>query len=651
MPLINGKEVFKDELQASKIQQQINSQKIIDEIKSGVDPSKILKDITDNNLNQTEILFNDNGLDDLDGNNRTRKERYDTYRRMDKMEFIHRGIEIISDDSTQSNDDGNVLDIIDEDEDIKNILNELFLTKLSFNDELWSIVYETVKMGDNFYEIIPDNIKKPKEIKRIKYINPDKIERIEKNNKLLYFKYKTKKKDETTGKDIEVETKLFPWQVVHFKIENKENIPYGGSLLEAGVRTFERLSMLADLMLVYRISRAPERRVFYVDVGNLNAVEAKRFLMKMKNAYRSQSFIDDAGNINKKANVMSITSDIFVPVREGQQGTRIETLQGGTSMGSGSEDPLLTYFKNKILMTMNIPASYMTQQADSSKTLSSIDQKFARFIERIQAQIIKGLNKIAIIELIFKGYKKEDLTNFKIQLTPPSNVKEITEVELINQRMALVATIQQTNLFSNEWILKKIFKMSDKEIADITLQKKLEAQNAQNANAPEGGMGLGGGMDLGMGGEMPPAEGGGEMPPEGGGEAPPAEGGGEAPPPAEGGEAELAASTIVNLFGKEFLIENRKDFLEVVKASKEYNKKTKDLPIFEAAADYITGKLVKVKDNKNNFIYMNNLNEFYGLDINSRKMKIYEKNDGSKKIEELKEEVIELSNIKREING
>ena len=618
MPLIDGIEVFSDEKSAKSLQTAINSvPELSQDLKTDIDPKKI--DLDDMNYDTDMSIFFDNN-EFGETNRDTRRDLYDTFREMDGMEFIHRGIEIISDDGTQANDNGDVVKILSDDENIKTALEDLFIDKLDINNELWSIVYETVKMGDNFYEIIPDDYKKPKEIRRIRYLEPDKMERIEKEGKLSHFVYRIEKKDKATNKLKEsVEYVLFPWQIVHFKIENKSHAPYGGSLLEAGIRTFRRLVMLEDLMLVYRISRAPERRIFYIDVGNLNPVEAKRFLTKMKNAYRTQSFIDENGNINKKANVMSITSDIFVPVKEGSAGTRIETLQGGTSLTSSGEDPLLKYFKDKILRTMNIPPSYMGEQADLSRSLSTIDQKFGRFIERVQAQITQGMNKIAALELFFKGFKKEDLNNFQLELTPPSNVKEITEIELVNQRMTLISTIQQLNLFSQEWILKNILKLSDKEISDIMLQKKLENANAGQGEAAAAAGALGAMMPGAEGGAMPGAEPGAEGESPAGGEAP---AGGETAPESP---EELAASTIVNMFGKDFLIENKEDFFSIVKASKEFNKPSQLSPLFEAASEFITGAIKEERKHNNNFRAMSYVNEFKGINFEERKVKIYEK--------------------------
>lgn len=603
--LINGKEVFYTEKQTQSIQKDINKvDGLNSDLKTEVDVKKETSDsmggFPDFELN---TFFDDSKFGE-DFVTKNRKERYAIYREMMTNEFIHRGVELIADDSTQPNDEGNVIKVYSEDGEIKEELEDLFARRLDMNNELWSIFYETCKLGDNFFEVIPNDYKKPKEIVKIRYLTPDRTERVEKNDKLSHFLYKTEKKDKRGNKIEEQNFKLWPWQIAHFKIEDKDNDPYGGSLLASGARTYKRLALLEDVMLVYRISRAPERRVFYIDVGNLTPVEAKRFLNKMKNSYRSQSIIDENGNLNKQSNVLSITSDIFIPVREGTQGTRIDTLQPGQAMGAqGSEDPLLEYFKNKILRTMNIPPAYLGEQADRSRSLSNLDQKFGRFIERVQAQIIKGLNKIAALELYFKGYKKEDLNNFQIELTPPSNVKEITEIDIINQKMTLIGTIMQLELFPQQWILKKILKLSNKEISQIMFQKTME----QQAGATEGG------------GEMP-GMGGGEMPGVSGGEEA-AAGGEEAAP------EELAASTVINVLGKDFLIENKKDMYKLFKKIQEENEPNKMIPLLEDLSNYIlSDQTTNVKKSQNNIKFLLAENEFDGIDFEGDEISLYKKN-------------------------
>lgn len=585
--LVNGKEVAYTLKQSSSIQQDVNKvSQLPDDLKQEISPRQINDIIPgfDAENGATVDVSNFGYFEGQDGETlRSRKENYDTYKEMDKMVFIHRAIETVADDAALRNDEGNVIKIYSDSEEIKVKLEDLFNFRLNMNKELWSVIYETIKMGDNFYEVIPDSYDKPKKIVKIRYLEPEKVERIEFNDKLAYFTYKDEMKDIRTNKKTgEKIYRLQPWQIIHFKIDNKEFEPYGGSLLASGVRTFRRLSLLEDVMIVYRLSRSPERRVFYVDVGQLSPVEAKRFLQKFRDNYRTQQFIDDTGKINRKANALSITSDIFIPVREGSQGTRIDTLQSGQAMNSIDD---LKYFKEEILMTMNIPLEYLGQNGDRSRSgLSMVDQKFARFVERVQGHIEDSLNKIAALELFFAGYKKEELQNFKLELTPPSNVKEITDLEFVNQRMQLIGTISGLNIFPVRWVLKKILRLTDKEISDIMLYKDLEEQKKAGV-APEAGGMMGGlaapmpGAEMGAGvpgGEIPPS--GGEVPPPAGGEAPPAETAPGTPPAApEAAPEALTAGTIINLLGQEFLLENQEDFFKIVKALEDH----KNAPVAE----------------------------------------------------------------------
>ena len=561
-----------------------------------------------------------------------RKVRYAYYREMDKMEFVHRALEIVSDDGSQKNNDGNSMKIYSEDEEVKKILEDLFFERLDINNELWSVIYETCKMGDNFYEVIVDDYKKPKKIVYLRYLEPTKVERVEENGRLSHFVYKRYSSEletltsaiATLKREEDIIYKLQPWQIIHFKIEDKEKLPYGCSLLDAGVGTYRKLSLLEDVMLVYRISRAPERRVFYIDVGNLNKVEARQFLERVKNQYRAASFLDEQGNINKKAHVLSITSDIFVPIREGSQGTKIETLAGGQALESIDD---MKYFRDKILRTMNIPAAYMGDEADRSRgSLAQLDIKFSRFIERIQAQIIKGLNKIAALELFFQGAKKTDLNEFEIELTPPSNIKEITEIDLINQKMGLLQTIQQLTIFPTEWMLKNIMRFSDKEISDILLYKKLEqGENPQTAETGGAGMSLP--NAAGPEGGMAP----GELQPGAPGEAVPGGEAGMAGP--EAGGIPLTADTLIKVFGKEFLAENSKDFFKLVRMLENYDKPNKGSrsEIAKQLREVFMPKTKKRPNfNTKNVTRQIITNEFGGLDLVEGTIKLYESKIGGK---------------------
>lgn len=616
--LLNGKEVKFTPKQTISVQQDINTiSQMPDELKQQLTPEEMKSLMPVEGVDVSNIGFfsgqEEEGL-------RNRKERYDMFREMDQMVFIHRGVETICDEGVQRNDEGHALKFYSDDDEIKERLDDLFNNRLNFDRSLWSIMYETIKMGDNFFEVIPDSYSRPKKIMKLRFLEPQRVERIELNGKLAYFIYRQDVKDAKNKKIADKEYRLQPWQIIHFKVDNKEFEPYGGSLLTAGVRTYRRLALLEDVMLVYRLSRSPERRVFYVDVGQLSPMEAKRFLQKFRDSYRTQQYIDETGKINKRAQVLSITSDVFIPVREGGQGTKVETLQAGTALNSIDD---LKYFRDEILRTMNIPPEYLGDAADRSRgSLAAMDNKFSKYIERVQGYVESGINKIAVLDMFFGGYKKDELQDFMIELTPPSNIKEITDIEFINQKIQLISGIIQLNIFPTKWVLKKIMRLTDKEIADIMLYKQLEDQQKLQAQAGAPPPGAGGGgmpMDMGAGAPppgAPPIEG---TPPEG---APP-EG---APPETPPEVPPVNAESLISVFGQDFLIENQEDFFKILKAANDFKNKKVEITeeakeeasmMVEAISAIVGGKKETKKRAKVGYMFADN--EFGGLTFNEDK--------------------------------
>lgn len=610
--IINGKEQFIDLRHSQQIQQKIDA---IDDLPETVKTEVTRKEEKElsNNLNNIGFDSYNNQFGNAFGSNNNtldnklspenRMAYYQTYEEMAGCPFLARGLQTIADDGTQKNVEGDTVKVYSNDEDIKEILDELFHVRLNLNKELWSIFIETCKLGDNFYEIIPDSYEHPTEISRIRYLNPEKVNRVEKNGRLAFYTYKTDMLDDTDFSNVaekddrnkEVVYKLQPWQIVHFKIANKKFAPYGGSLLDAGVRTYRRYSMLEDAMMIYRLARVPERRVFKIDCGNLSTTEANRYVHKIQQNYRSNQIMDDKGNINKTAAALSLTQDIFVPTREGQQGTEITTLAPGQGLNNIDD---IRFFRDELLWTLNIPPEFLGFTSDSGSamggqkgSLAMQDVKFARFVERIQYYIEEGLTKIASVELFFKKKKREDLKNFRIELTPPSNVKEIMDIEYLNQKISLISAMLGTGLFPKDFILKYVMKMSKKEIADINLQKDIEmASLAAQQNGMGGDMGMAGGMggmpmggDMGMAGAAPMA--GGDM------------NAGAAPMMSVKTE-ELTPKTMVNVFGKDVLIEHKEDYSKLMKALEEYNKEKEQNLIKEEVEESISNNdfITKVKE-------------------------------------------------------
>lgn len=641
--LVNGKEVFDDysltTTQAYNVQSQINKIPEIDiddksdaVVNSGSIESR--ENSTGNSANQSFTLgmFETIGSTTAKRGTKTREQFYETYIKMGTLGLVKRAIDIISDESSQTNDDNEVLAINSNNEKIYECLRELFYDKLSINTELWSIFNETIKMGDNFFEItldVKDGMATG--IKRIKYIDPSKIEIHEKDGRVDYYIYKSYTKNKTSV----LEQKLFPWQIAHFKIDDKETKPYGKSLLFAGIRSYERLIATEDIFLTYVISRTPSRRVFKIDVGGLPQLEAQRAIREMRDSYRSQHVIDSDGNLNQISSILSITSDIFIPVREGQSGTSIETLQGD-GMNMGQNMTFLDNFKKDLIASFNIPSEYLgldgSTQTDRSTTLSQKDIKFGRFVERIQQQILKTLYKLATLELFFNGFKSDDLKDFTLELTPPSTTKEISETGLLETKISLMQSMQGLNVFPTTWLFKKVLRLSDKEISEIQFMKMIEDRAAQQQQmAAQGVPGIGGGVPgISPAGELPQdinttTDVGAETPPPEGeiGEIPPGENpeGQEAPSPEN---LETQEVSYINVEGQKFLIENKNDFLTLIKyiKSQNKNKNLKNSEFMEEINDY--GKKKQIHKTRNPFYFLNENNEFGGIIKDNGVVKLFE---------------------------
>lgn len=650
--IINGKEISVDYRAAQNIQQKLDITPEIPETAKVELPKKEVKELKDdysnfyNNIslqNFSDSYGSANNTFSLNGNNANnvnRAEYYDTFQEMSECNFIHRGLQIIADDGCQKNIEGNVTKVYSDDEEIKGILEDLFNKRLNLNKELWSIIYETCKLGDNFYEVIPDSYEHPTQIVRIRYLNPKKVNRIEKNGKLAFYTYYSEYEKENTpnyfsdvsDKKEQQDTvyRLEPWQIIHFKISDKDFYPYGGSLLKSGIKAFRRLMMLEDGMVIYRLARVPERRVFKIDVGNLSTHEANKAINKIKDNYRSNQVMDDKGNINKTAAALSLTQDIFVPIREGQSGTSIETLQAGTGLQNIDD---IKYFRDEILWTLNIPSEYLGLSENNQGGKGSLamqDVKFARFVERIQYYIEEGLTKIAAIELFFKKKRKSDLNNFRIELTPPSNVKEIMDIEYLNQKMSLIQSMASTNMFPTEYILKYVMKLSKKEISDIKFFKSLETQPQGDMGMGLGGSGMGmmGGMDMGIGANASNIDANAGMTNS-----------------ASMPSMSVTTENMVKLFGKDVLIENKEDFAKLMKLTEEFERqqeldnKENSIEILKEVQEILGSKEeLKTNDITSTLYYENELG---GLTF-GKSFKIFSKNKKSGKKEKIIEEEVSI---------
>lgn len=263
-------------------------------------------------------------VESLTSIDQSRMMRYRQYEQMCYVPELNGGLELYADDGSLYNENDEVIKVEADNQEITESLTSLWFKSLDMNSVLWHIVYNTCKYGDSFYEVIPDSFKNPKKVKFLRFIPPQFVSRIEKDGNLLEFVVRIPE-DVTSGGSTSYtttqaqEVKLKPWQIVHFKLDDKEFEPYGKSVLEPGRLAFKQMKLIEDAMLIYRISRAPERRVFSIPVGNLPYREAMARVEDFKQKYRKTPWIDPiSGEIGYKANPLCITLDTKIDLLDGR---------------------------------------------------------------------------------------------------------------------------------------------------------------------------------------------------------------------------------------------------------------------------------------------------------------------------------------------
>lgn len=323
------------------------------------------------------------------------------------------------------------------------------------------------------------------------------------------------------------------WEVTHIRLMGNDMfLPYGASVLEGARRIWRQLVLIEDAMLVYRIVRSPERRVFYIDIGNSSPDEIPHIMEQARTTLRSQQIIDKTtGRVDLRYNPLSVDEDYFIPVRGSESGTRIDTLQGGQNTATVED---VQYIQRKLFAALKVPKAYLgyDEMLSSKATLAQEDIRFSRTISMIQRTIISEFNKIAIIHLAANGWTGEDLLNFSLRLSNPSTVAQQQKLELYRTKFEIAGTVPE-GLLSRAWIQKNIIGLSSEEMVQI--EREL-LDDAASASAREAAAAIGaGGGDAGGGGG-----GGGAPPPAGGPDdmgAPPGDAGGE-PPPENAGASE-----------------------------------------------------------------------------------------------------------------
>jgi len=372
---------------------------------------------------------------------------------------IASSLDIYAEESVAPDEMGNVLHIYSENPSVHKILNELFYDTLNVNFNLTSWVRNMCKYGDFF---LFNDVSPEVGVINVYPISVNEIEREEGYDKddplAVRFRWMTQ------GNQI-----LENWQVSHFRIlGNDAFLPYGTSVLEAARRIWRQLILVEDAMLVYRIVRAPDRRVFYIDVGNIPPEEIPNYMEQAQAQLKKNQVVDkNTGRVDLRYNPLSVDEDYFLPVRGASTGTKIDTLTGGQNTAAVED---VQYIQKKLFAALKIPKAYLgyDEGLGAKATLSQEDIRFSRSINRIQRTILSELNKIAIIHLHTHGFSGDDLLDFELKLTNPSTIAQQQKLELFNTKFTIAQSANGVaGLVDKNWVRKNVFMMSDDEIKEI----------------------------------------------------------------------------------------------------------------------------------------------------------------------------------------
>lgn len=416
-----------------------------------------------------------------------RKRRYKEFEDMDTYPEIGSAFDIYADDCTQTHLDGSDWQIITENELAKEEIKELF-DATNLNRYLWDIVRNVVKYGDCFIELVPDLNEIKKGIQRIKILNPNYLYRVE--NEYGYttdFLQEIPLREDWDNYGIQGDVmknrQVIPLdknQIVHFRLHTSDPYyyPYGKSIAAAARQIYRSLKLMEDAMLIYRLSRAPERRIFYLDVGQLPASKAEMFIEKQKQKFRKEKFYDySTGNINARYNPMSADEDFFVAVNGNRTGTKIETLKGAENLGETDD---VKYFRDKLLAALKIPKDYIVEKDQSPErkaNLAQLDVKFARVIARIQKSIEIGLETLAKRHLLLKGFAYSITNKIKIKLPEPSDMAAKRQLDIDEQKARVVGAVKMLGIFPMEYIYKNYYQMSDSQVNELLEKLTEEAED------------------------------------------------------------------------------------------------------------------------------------------------------------------------------
>lgn len=408
-----------------------------------------------------------------------RLQLFRDYDIMDNDAIIASALDIYADETTVKSETGESLIIESPDENVREILHNLFYDILNIEFNLWPWIRNMCKYGDFF--IFMEITEKYGIINVLPLSVYDTI-RVEGENPANPYEVYFQTLGVQTPRD-----RFENYEVAHFRLLADSNfLPYGKAMIEPARRGWKQLQLMEDAMLVHRLVRAPDRRIFRVDIGNIPPGEVDSFMERLIKKVQKTPLIDpQTGDYNLKFNLMNVIEDFYLPVRGGDSGTQIENLPGLTF--NATED--VEYLRNKMIGALKIPRAFLGYEENISgkATLAAEDVRFARTIERIQRIVLSELTKIAIVHLYAQGFTDETLVNFSLDLTNPSTIYEQEKIQLWSERTRLASEMMQTKLVGSDWIYDHVLGMSEDEIDEMRIQVVKDAKRMFRIAAIEQG--------------------------------------------------------------------------------------------------------------------------------------------------------------------
>ena len=409
---------------------------------------------------------------------------YSDYDTMDNDAIVASALDIISDESTLKNDMGEVLQIRSSDDNIQKILYNLFYDVLNIEFNLWSWIRQMNKYGDFFLKL---EIAEKYGVYNVVPFTAYHIERQEnydpEHPNAIRFRYSPEGVygggsgyygvPNSYDKNDRDSVFFDNYEMAHFRLMTDVNfLPYGRSYIEPARRIFKQYVLMEDAMLIHRITRSPDRRIFKINVGSIPPAEVENFMQKTISTMKRTPFIDpQTGEYNLKYNMQNLMEDFYIPVRGNDSSTSIENLGGLQYDGIAD----VTYLRDKLFAALKVPKAFMGYEKDltGKATLAAEDIRFARTIDRIQRIVLSELYKIALVHLYTQGYTEESLTNFELDLTTPSIIYDQEKIALMKEKVDLANSMMETKLFPSDWIYENIFHFSSDqydEYRDLIVQ-------------------------------------------------------------------------------------------------------------------------------------------------------------------------------------